>query len=687
MKYISFILLLSLLVSCDLDLPEEAFEENAEVPLMQELSVPTGFDFRTSRNATLTVLAKDADGVLLRNVPFKIYLVNGTSLEESLTAHTGTDGMAEIQVSVPTATDSLLIQTLYLGLPAEKIVTVGNAEKVEVLLGEENQEGFKGDGENALFVFSNSSNYKNEAQSTQSVGNRSVVPFTYMGTYNNSGKPNYLVTPNDVVSQEVLDVINASLPEGAPVPTAHPEYLAADKVSTVNLIEDAGVWVTFVHEGAGYRNALGYYSYPTENPPATIDEIASLNIIFPNVSFTGSGGNLTTGNKVYLGTFTAGTSIGWFLVPDGWNNSTRKVDTKPGIKFSDKNLNTFTQAQYRQHVALLYDQSLQKLLLGVEDINRPGGDNDFNDAVFYVTANPFSAIETARLVAATNNDDDDNDGVSNAVDVAPNNPAIAFHAYTPSQGAYGTLAFEDLFPSQGDYDMNDLVVDYNFKEYLNAQNQVVKMDVSFRLRAAGGVQQNGFGFELGVVPGKIASVTGHQLLENIVKMAGNGTEAAQDKAVIIAFDNGLQLLGGGSIINTEKEKGQVDPVELDISVTFTQPVARQELGVAPFNPFLFVNTLRGKEVHLPGYHPTSLANEDFFGAADDATNPSNGVYYQTSTGLPFAINLPSSFVYPLERTPINKGHLKFTQWAQSGGTDFTDWYKNLSGYRANQKLY
>jgi LruC domain-containing protein len=90
---------------------------------------------------------------------------------------------------------------------------------------------------------------------------------------------------------------------------------------------------------------------------------------------------------------------------------------------------------------------------------------------------------------------------------------------------------------------------------------------------------------------------------------------------------------------------------------------------------------------LPGYQPTSRANAAFFGSADDATNPSAGVFYRTKTGLPYAINIPVSFTYPAERVPVNAGHLKFTQWAQSGGTQFADWYKNLNGYRELKKLY
>lgn len=681
------LIVLVVLASCDLDLPENTIDPSANAVPMEELSVPEGFNFATTHTVRLNVSANDANGELLLNIPFQIFSPDGESWVEMQTATTGTSGQAQIEVVLPTAVQKILVKTLYLGLPAEKLVEVGTSSQVDILLGEENREGYVGSSDEEYFTLNNDNTASTTSNTT--VGSRSGFNFKYMGNFNNSGKPSYLVTPNDVVSQNLLEVVNASLPEGQPVPSYHPEYLANDLVTKVELIEDAAVWVTFVHEGAGYMNALGYYSYPTNEPPKEVDDIDDLKIIFPNVSYNGSGGSLTTGNKVYLGAFEAGTTIGWFLVPDGWNASKKKVELKQGmdIIFSDKKLNTFTAEQYRQHVALLYDQSLQKLILGMEDISRPGGDNDFNDAIFYVTANPFTAVKTDNLAPAKNEDDDDEDGVNNSVDVEPKNPEIAFHNYSPAQGQYGTLAFEDLFPNQGDYDMNDLVVDYNFKEYLNAKNDVVKMDISLKLRASGGVQENGFGIELGVSPDKIASFTGNKVSSSNLSFAANGLEEKQDKAVLIAFSNALELLGGGTLINTEKEQAEMPTVELNMSVTFKSPVSREELGSAPFNPFMFANTLRGKEVHLPGHHPTTLATKDFFGSGDDATKPDAGIFYQTASGLPFAINIPVSFAYPVERAPINASHLMFTKWAESGGSLFSDWYKNLDGYRKDSKIY
>jgi LruC domain-containing protein len=39
-----------------------------------------------------------------------------------------------------------------------------------------------------------------------------------------------------------------------------------------------------------------------------------------------------------------------------------------------------------------------------------------------------------------------------------------------SLASYGTLAFEDLWPSTGDYDFNDQVVDYDLKSSKTIKN-------------------------------------------------------------------------------------------------------------------------------------------------------------------------------------------------------------------------
>ena len=140
-------------------------------------------------------------------------------------------------------------------------------------------------------------------------------------------------------------------------------------------------------------------------------------------------------------------------------------------------------------------------------------------------------------------------------------------------------------------------------------------------------------------------------------------------------------------MNTVSGKEYITPDTLNLHISFNSSVTASQLGTAPFNPFIFINGDRGKEVHLPGYAPTELANSKYFRTYHDNTNPAKNTYYKTLTNLPYALNIPESFEYPVEGKAINSGYLKFANWAQSGGNMFTDWYKNSSGYRDNSVLF
>jgi LruC domain-containing protein len=412
-----------------------------------------------------------------------------------------------------------------------------------------------------------------------------------------------------------------------------------------------------------------------------------LKIVFPNVSLPGSGGNLATGSKVSLGTFPANTGIGWFLIPNGWNGST--VTSQPEIKYSTKNLNIYTSAAYRQQTVLLRDANREIILLGMEDLSRPSGDNDFNDAVFYITANPFTAIATDKLVDTkqTAGTDTDSDGVIDRNDKYPNDATKAFDVFTPGAGIYGSIAFEDQWPSKGDYDMNDLVIDYNFQLVANTANAVVEISANLIVKAVGAAYQNGFGIELPISPNKVASVTGAFPQRNSIDLLANGVEANQATAVIIPFGNTASLFNTTSFVNTKITEGYITPVTLNLVITFTEPIKMTDLGYVPYNPFIFVNGDRAREVHLADFTPTSLANTSLLGSLADSSRPAEGRFYKSGNNMPWAINIALPFEYPQESRPINEAHTKFSTWAQSGGMTYKDWYKNLSGYRQSTLIY
>ena len=217
--------------------------------------------------------------------------------------------------------------------------------------------------------------------------------FKYLGDFTTDGTPLYLEEQDDVVTQETLQLVANSLPESYPVPVYNPHYISSGYDTDIILYDDAEVYVTFVAEGAGYKNVLGFYTYDINDPLDHKPTDQEITIIFPNVSAKGSGGSLQAGNKVKLGSFKAGTGIGWVLLANAW-----KSEVTWGLwqLFSNPSFNPEAAEDLRYHNVLLNDPTHERIILGFEDIRRDYGscDNDFNDALFYITASPYSALQT-----------------------------------------------------------------------------------------------------------------------------------------------------------------------------------------------------------------------------------------------------------------------------------------------------
>ncbi len=292
-------------------------------------------------------------------------------------------------------------------------------------------------------------------------------------------------------------------------------------------------------------------------------------------------------------------------------------------------------------------------------------------------------------VVVTVEKDSDGDGVPDNQDDYPNDSTRAFNVYYPNQTDWGTLAFEDLWPGKGDYDFNDLIYDYQFQSVLNAHNKLVEFFVNYSVRAVGASLENGFGFQLGGAPSNVASVTGTKITENYIHLNNNGTEQGQSETVIIVFDNAFNTIGqsGKGFVNTLPGISYISPDTNRLHVLYVHPVDVNVTGTAPYNPFMIVGKNRGKEIHLAGKKPTALADPAFFGTWADDSNPATGKYYQTVNNLPWALDLPVSFDYPFEKIEINQAYNHFVEWAESGGTDYPDWYKDKSGYRNNADIY
>ena len=317
----------------------------------------------------------------------------------------------------------------------------------------------------------------------------------------------------------------------------------------------------------------------------------------------------------------------------------------------------------------------------------------------YGTSNKTTGNATTNS-PETEGGDSDNDGIVDADDDYPNDAYKAFNNTYPAEGN-GTLLFEDLWPSTGDYDFNDLVLDYNFNVVTNASNQVVEAKYTFLTKAIGGGLHNGFAFQLdGIAASKILSITGAKT-ENIsyTTISSNGTEAAQTTANIIVFKNASDLLprsAGFAFVNVEAAAPSVGVDTTIITIKFAEngvfaveetPVSIADFGSSIFNPYLIVGQERGKEIHLPNRVPSSKANQNYFGQKQDASNPSMETYYKTASGLPWALNIGQSIPQATEKSDFTQVYLNFSNWANSGGTTNTDWYLDLPSYRNNSKIF
>jgi LruC domain-containing protein len=448
------------------------------------------------------------------------------------------------------------------------------------------------------------------------------------------------------------------------------------------ITELCDVWVSFVTEGAGYRNSLGFFTFPSNNPPTSVSQITPHKIIMPNTSLVGSSGGMVSGDKVYIGQFPANTTIGWFIVADGWTTAGNVSTNKP-VYYSIPSLNPEVAANKKKHSILVYDSIEEKLLVGFEDLPRENGsDEDFNDLIFYAKANPVEAIDIIDVPPIDTPVDTDGDGVSDTFDDYPTDPELAYNNYTFTENGWGTLAFEDLWPNKGDYDFNDMVLSYNINQITNGQNKVKKIGMTYKLRAIGARYANGFAVELPFSAANITDlVVSHPALFNL--------ESSAPKAVMRFFNSSFDLIPqqAEGFINTVIGETYFTPVVFTATFKLQTPLAPSTFNFQPpYNPFIFVNGVRGHEVHLPGYTPTTLANTALFGTGDD--NSVVGVrYYKTVNNHPWAINIATEFAYPIERAQITKAHLKFKVWAQSSGNSFPDWYLDNPGYRDEEFIY
>lgn len=264
------------------------------------------------------------------------------------------------------------------------------------------------------------------------------MQFNVLGKWDKTGNPEY-ITGYDAIDPELIKRIRTSLPEQKPVPIYNPHYLNNNNRNVIIRTDNpdfagADIWITFIDEGAGYKNAVGYYVYDLQDGydtpvydgiPLTYEtllayekkgaNILNKTIVFPNASLPGSGGNLKPGSTVRLvydiknpdKKFPNNVGVGFFLVPNGWNASKLAVIPTLASVHSDTLFNEKGLTQTVLFADLMkYDEQTGSMILGFEDIMRTmRSDEDFNDCIIKITYTPNYIVNTIDSLILSNVDE------------------------------------------------------------------------------------------------------------------------------------------------------------------------------------------------------------------------------------------------------------------------------------------
>jgi hypothetical protein len=214
-----------------------------------------------------------------------------------------------------------------------------------------------------------------------------VVKFTSttydsLSSYNSQGKPDNLL--KDTIPPDLLNFIDTLLPDGKNLTIRHPELFSNPAIGDITITSPSTGYITFVLQSGGLNNALAFYTYPTNQPPTKPTDITKIIYVFPNA---GQLTPLQAGDKINIGNFSAGTSIGFVLMQGAWNPTSSSLNNDVVHFLTNDALNPEVNPALKKHAVLIPYAPDKKVLIGFEDLNRAtgGSDNDFNDVLIYVT--------------------------------------------------------------------------------------------------------------------------------------------------------------------------------------------------------------------------------------------------------------------------------------------------------------
>ncbi|CZF83094.1 hypothetical protein GCE9029_03633 [Grimontia celer] len=258
--------------------------------------------------------------------------------------------------------------------------------------------------------------------------------------------------------------------------------------------------------------------------------------------------------------------------------------------------------------------------------------------------------------------------------------------YYPSENGYATIAFEDNWPKEGDYDLNDVVFKFRITETLDENSAITRVLIQGYLSAYGAGYHNGFAFRLGGINRSDIS-SASTLTHNAVLQESNGLESDSNEAIFIVSDDLKQKLPAGCMYYRTAQHCQEALVfEFEIDVYFNEGTDTSSLMTMPYDPFIFAtpgayvrdglwyNPGRGLEIHLADQAPTEQFDTYWLGWWSDSSDPATSRYFKTSSNHPWALLIPDEWSWPREHVDLVEAYPEFAGYAESGGENNLQWY-------------
>ena len=473
-----------------------------------------------------------------------------------------------------------------------------------------------------------------------------------LGKWDTNGQPDYLLSTQVEIPSGFLKRCNsmAKTTEGSDLLKRYPELVSTGTNDMV-LTKSTELVATYFKSSAGFCNMVAYYTY---REGETID----INTVKKTILFPLYTGGSTTGANPFLSTtflagkqvkmrywnettqsyqdeFPAGTRIGWVMPVYYGKDNWQSGKSPDKLRYSNPVYNESLNGVKQQRSVLLADTELDNyFFMAMEDNN----DMRFNDVQFAITSSTSSSVVPPPTIP----DEVGRDEVLYSV--------------------RGSLAFEDSWPKIGDYDMNDVVV--NFKgNIVKKSNRVVRVTTTFTAVNNGATYTNGFGFQL------------DKLLRGDNRVQKSGVSVTRDGQIYLDQFN-AEYANATLLLFSNTRDVLNKPINVEIRFNEYGTEVNENDVRPPFNPFIYVNTPE-HEVHLPGYLPTNKADDSLRGTENDLKEDKdkNAMYYISKDNMPFALYVSGRyFNYPDERQNILVKYPSFKDWRDSQGKYNQDWY-------------